>query len=74
MSFEIIGKAPNGQPLYRWTELDGSVWEDFMSFEIIGKAPNGQPLYRWTELDGSVWEDYWMPVPGGGLIQHREVT
>lgn len=44
-----------------------------LRFEVIGEAPNGQLLYRWTEFDGSVWEEYWMPVPGGGLVQHREV-
>lgn len=26
---EVIGVAPNGQELYRWTEPDGSVWEEF---------------------------------------------
>lgn len=27
--FEVIGKAPNGETMYRWTESDGTEWEEF---------------------------------------------
>lgn len=26
---EVRGLAPNGETMYRWTEPDGSVWEDY---------------------------------------------
>lgn len=26
---EVIGKAPNGETMYRWTESDGTEWEEF---------------------------------------------
>lgn len=39
----------------------------------IGYTPDGEALLRWTEPNGSVWEEFWATVPGGGLIQTRQI-
>lgn len=41
--------------------------------KVVGTTPEGQSMYRWTEEDGKIWEEYWQPVPGGGLVQTREL-
>lgn len=38
----------------------------------IGFAPNGVEMFSWSEGDQR-WEDYWMLIPGGGIVQSRQV-
>lgn len=67
-AYRGISNAPVKAGAFKETKMEYAV-----HIQTIGLTPDGQPLYCWTEEDGTEWEEFWQAIPGGGLVQTREL-